>query len=499
MSVWAISCDQRVGMVVELVAEVERLRAGLSGQADLRPGARLAVDRIRSGDESLAAVAVVMAHGLDAIRRVGGSSPSAWVVRAAGAAALGLVASVDDDQRLAVLTVAAYVLGARADGVHVPTVDDRATPRAVGFMAPVLGALGGDVAAITATTGPAERRQIYAGAIVVGSYLEIAWDYLRDTLDHNGSTIVQRGLGGLLVSDMDTIAVDRAMAPVIITAPDPKRPGELPEELAFATRLERGGDYGRVPGRPDILFMPATLRMIKQAVGWGEVATIRAVDAALQVERAVQRKDRLIDPEERIKVADITVQGFIRSYDLVGGVSAADGRSAAALTDIYGLPILDVPAPRRRARQAQRPDTTYLTTERIIDEQRSELYGVRAAVLGSLDSGIDGVPAAISTLAEYGQGDPVSADGLTEATNEAVAVALLCAFVRHILSKEWNAHLRRLRFLQSHLYSLTPDVAGAAESFARDAAALFTAARREAYRFFCYMVESESLRRKSMA
>lgn len=499
MSLWVTDCDQRVEMVVELVAEVERLRAGLLGQTDLGPGAPLAVDRLRSGDESLGAVAIVMAHGLDAIRRVGGSSPSAWVVRAAGAAALGLVASVDDDQRLAVLTVAAYVLGARADGVHVLTVDDRTTSRAVGFMAPVLGELGGDVAAINATTGPDERRQAYTGAIVVGSYLEIAWDYLRDTLHQDRSAIVQRGLGGVLVSDMDTIAADRAMAPVLITAPDPKRPGELPEELAFAARLERGGDYRRVRGRPDILFMPATLRMIKQAVGWGEVASIQAVDAALQVEPAVQRKDRLIGPEERINIADITVQGFIRSYDLVGGVSAADGRSAAALTDIYGLPILDAPAPRRRAKQAQRPETTYLRTERIIDEQRSELYGVRAAVLGSLDSGIDGVPAAISTLAEYGQGDPVSPDGLIEATNEAVAVAILRTLVRHILSNEWNAHLRRLRFLQWHLYSLTPDIAGASESFARDAAALFIAARREAYRFFCYMVESESLRRKSMA
>lgn len=290
---------------------------------------------------------------------------------------------------------------------------------------------------------------------------------------------MQRGLHVAIVESAEELLVDMAICRSAITAPRIEPFDEKPEDARLAASMQRGGDY-QLRGEPaEIMFSRAGMRTIKEWAGWDGPASVKAVSAALRIEHAVLRKEGLILADERQTLADISVQAFVRLYESVTGFCHYGTDISSALMDIYGLRTLN-PAGRSRRRFSFRkakngPGRYYASAERVIDEQRSVIYALRASTREA-DSG-EGI---LRTWPE----PAIAEAGVAELIERLVANAsgqreLIRAAKLAYLDNHWWAHLARVRFLQGNLVTLYDSAADAEVLFKRDADSLFTACLKE--------------------
>src|SRR6204780_2240114 len=146
----------------------------------------------------------------------------------------------------------AYLNALSGDGVHVVTVNDYLAKRDSEWMGRVHRFLGLDVGVILAQMTPDERRVAYAADITYGTNNEFGFDYLRDNMAHSLEDCVQRGHNFAIVDEVDSILIDEARTPLIISGPAEQSPRWYNEFAKIAPRLRRGeageGDY-EVEGR----------------------------------------------------------------------------------------------------------------------------------------------------------------------------------------------------------------------------------------------------------
>lgn len=120
----------------------------------------------------------------------------------------------------------AYLNAISGEGVHVVTVNDYLAKRDAEWMGRVHRFLGFDVGVILGGMTPAERRVAYAADITYGTNNEFGFDYLRDNMTHSLDDLVQRGHNFAIVDEVDSILIDEARTPLIISArPMPPRSG----------------------------------------------------------------------------------------------------------------------------------------------------------------------------------------------------------------------------------------------------------------------------------
>src|SRR5689334_21501784 len=118
-----------------------------------------------------------------------------------------------------VATLAAYLNALEGKGVHVVTVNDYLARRDAGWMGQVYNLLGLSVGVIVPGLDDAQRRQAYACDITYGTKNEFGFDYLRDNMRHELGEMVQRGHHYAIVDEVDSILVDEARTPLIISGP----------------------------------------------------------------------------------------------------------------------------------------------------------------------------------------------------------------------------------------------------------------------------------------
>lgn len=291
-----------------------------------------------------------------------------------------------------VATLAVYLNALEGQGVHVVTVNDYLARRDAAWMANVYGFLGMTTGVIVHGISDEERRAAYACDITYATNNELGFDYLRDNMKYRRTEMSQRGHAFAIVDEVDSILVDEARTPLIISGPladkselynaiDKLVPGlgeddfEIDEKqrsanftesgsetleaiLAQAGLIEEGTDLYDVENVQIVHHMNQALRAHKlfqkdkdYIVRNDEVVIIDEFTGRMMpgrrfsdgLHQALEAKERVrINPENQT-LASVTFQNYFRLYDKLAGMTGTASTEAAEFGEIYGLEVVEIP------------------------------------------------------------------------------------------------------------------------------------------------------------
>jgi preprotein translocase subunit SecA len=321
-----------------------------------------------------------------------------------------------------VATLPAYLNALPARGVHIVTVNEYLAQRDSDWMGPVYRFLGMEVAVIRNGQTGAEKRAAYAADITYGTNNEFGFDYLRDNLAFRREDQVQRALTFAVVDEVDSILIDEARTPLIISgsAEDSselymrinKLVPSLVRQERVATEEDEGGpgdfsvdEKGRqvsltedghqkvedlmvregLLAENDSLYDAANIRLmhhltaalrahalfrkdVEYIVRDGEVVIVDEFTGRTMpgrrwsdgLHQAVEAKEGVHVREENQTVASITFQNYFRLYEKLAGMTGTADTEAFEFQQIYGLEVVVIPTHRTMIRNDQ-ADLVYLT------------------------------------------------------------------------------------------------------------------------------------------
>ncbi len=328
-----------------------------------------------------------------------------------------------------VATLAAYLNALPGLGTHIITVNEYLASRDAEWMGPIYRFLGMTVGVVKAGQTSEEKREAYAADITYGTNNELGFDYLRDNLSFRLEDRMQRTLAYAIVDEVDSILIDEARTPLIISGPAEEstesytRINELVPRLKKQESEEGPGDYwadekGKQVHLSDdghehveelflragllqegqSLYDPANIRLmhhlnaalrahalyrkdVEYIVRNGEVIIVDEFTGRTMpgrrwsdgLHQAVEAKEGVRVREENQTVASITFQNFFRMYGKLAGMTGTADTEAFEFQQIYGLEVVVIPTHRPMVRD-DAPDLVYLTQkdkfETIIEDIR---------------------------------------------------------------------------------------------------------------------------------
>ncbi|GAA3514104.1 preprotein translocase subunit SecA [Aeromicrobium panaciterrae] len=308
-----------------------------------------------------------------------------------------------------VSTLPAYLNALEGKGVHVVTVNDYLAKYHAEWMGRVHHFLGLTVGQILPSMTPNDRRESYAADITYGTNNEFGFDYLRDNMADNIADCVQRGHNFAIVDEVDSILIDEARTPLIISGPtedevkwyaefarivgamkidehyevdEKKRTIAVTEEGIDRVEDQLGIDnlYDSV-NTPLIGFLNNAIKakeLFKNDKDYvvieGEVLIVdehtgRILDGRRYNEglhQAIEAKEGVRIREEYQTLATITLQNYFRLYDKLGGMTGTALTEASEFDKIYKLGVVPIPTNKPVARIDQ-PDLVYRTEQAKFD------------------------------------------------------------------------------------------------------------------------------------
>ncbi len=304
-----------------------------------------------------------------------------------------------------VATLPAYLNALAGQGVHVVTVNDYLAQRDAAWMGRVHEFMGLRVGTILSQMTPATRREQYAADITYGTNNEFGFDYLRDNMAMTGADLVQRGHHFAIVDEVDSILIDEARTPLIISGPADQPTKWYQEFARLVARLSRDTDYevdekkrtigvlepgiGRVEDHLGIanLYEAANTPLIQflnnaikakelfrrdkeYIVVDGEVLIVDEHTGRVLAGRrysegmhqAIEAKEGVEIKQENQTLATITLQNFFRLYSRLAGMTGTAMTEAAEFDKIYGLGVVPIPTNRDMVR-LDRSDFIYRTVD----------------------------------------------------------------------------------------------------------------------------------------
>ena len=304
-----------------------------------------------------------------------------------------------------VSTLAAYLNALTGDGVHVVTTNDYLAERDSEWMGRVHRFLGLNVGVILSNMSAAQRREMYAADITYGTNNEFGFDYLRDNMAWQPAELVQRGHNFAIVDEVDSILIDEARTPLIISGPADEA-NELYGQFArIAIQLKRDEHYEvdekkrtvgvteagitKVEQLLDIdnLYKPENTPLIgflnnslkakelyrkdrDYIVRDGEVLIVdehtgRVLSGRRYSEgmhQSIEAREGVVINQENQTLATITLQNYFRLYSKLSGMTGTAMTEEGEFDRIYKLGVIQIPTnkPMRRTDQA---DLVYRTEE----------------------------------------------------------------------------------------------------------------------------------------
>jgi preprotein translocase subunit SecA len=298
-----------------------------------------------------------------------------------------------------------YLNALTGKGVHVVTVNDYLAKRDAEWMGRVHRFLGLDVGVILSQMTPDERRVAYAADITYGTNNEFGFDYLRDNMAHGHEDTVQRGHIFAIVDEVDSILIDEARTPLIISGPAEGASNWYTEFARLAPLMEKDVHYEvdlkkRTVGVHEVgvefvedqlgidnLYEAANsplvsylnnaikakelfLRDKDYIVRDGEVLIVDDFTGRVLIGRryneglhqAIEAKEHVEIKAENQTVATITLQNYFRLYDKLAGMTGTAQTEAAELHEIYKLGVVSIPTNKPMIRGDQ-SDLIYKTEE----------------------------------------------------------------------------------------------------------------------------------------
>ncbi|MCL2455329.1 MAG: preprotein translocase subunit SecA [Micrococcales bacterium] len=305
-----------------------------------------------------------------------------------------------------VATLPAYLNAIAGKGVHVITVNDYLASYQSDLMGRVFRALGMTTGCILGQMPPAQRREQYAADITYGTNNEFGFDYLRDNMAWRMEDLVQRGHFFAIVDEVDSILIDEARTPLIISGPASGDVNRWYTEFAkVARRLERDRDYevdekkrtvgvlepgiGRVEdylgienlyeslNTPLIGFLNNAIKakeLFKRDKDYvileGEVLIVDEHTGRILpgrrynegMHQAIEAKEGVVIKAENQTLATITLQNYFRMYDKLAGMTGTAETEAAEFMGTYKLGVVPIPTNRDMVRIDQK-DFVYKSIE----------------------------------------------------------------------------------------------------------------------------------------
>jgi preprotein translocase subunit SecA len=345
-------------------------------------------------------------------------------VQIIGAAALhaGMVAEMKTGEgKTLVSTMPAYLNAIEGRGVHQITVNDYLASRDAEWMGSVHRFLGLTVGLIQSGMTPDERRPAYGADITYGTNNEFGFDYLRDNMAMRRKDMVQRGYHYAIVDEVDSILVDEARTPLIISGRVSDSAKWYKDFARIVERMQPDLHYEVDEKKRQVLVTEEGVAAVERAVGVENLYDHAAVDLVHHMESALKAKElyhhdveylldngevkivdeftgrvlegrryseglhQAIEAKEGVAIksenqtlATITLQNFFRLYDKLAGMTGTAETEAAELAQIYDVEVLVVP-PNRPIARADQPDLVYKTEESKFDAVVEDVAARHAA------------------------------------------------------------------------------------------------------------------------
>ena len=369
---------------------------------DLRGQTEKFRDQLAAGKELEELLPEAFATVREAARRTLGQRH--YDVQIMGGAALhnGNVAEMRTGEgKTLVSTLPAYLNALTGKGVHIVTVNDYLAERDSEWMGRIHRFLGLRVGVIMSNMSPTERRDAYAADITYGTNNEFGFDYLRDNMSWTLQDCVQREHNFAIIDEADSILIDEARTPLIISGPADKPTKWYVEFATIAQKLERDLHYEvdekkRTVGvlelgvtrveellcienlyesvntpmigylnngirakelfkrDKDYVVMDGELLIVDEHTG--RMLAGRRYNEGLH--QALEAKENLEIQDENQTLATITLQNYFRLYKKLSGMTGTAMTEASELMQIYKLGVIPIPT-NRPMRRADQPDLIY--------------------------------------------------------------------------------------------------------------------------------------------
>ncbi len=362
------------------------------------------------------------ALALEAARRATGLAAHDVQIVAGLAMADGKIAELPTGEGktlAAVFTAAFFALSGRP--VHVLTFNDYLARRDAAWMGPAYRLLGLSVGTVQEGMDKPAKRAAYACDVVYATAKEAGFDYLRDRLAYEPGELVHRPLAAALVDEADSILIDEARIPLVISGAAGAVATDAPLLASIVRGLEPGRDFETDAERANVFPTDAGIRRIEALTGRGNLfapeneALLGAVHCALHARALLERDVDYIVRAGRVEIVDeftgrvmdkrhwpdglqaaveakegvrrgsegailgsITLQHFFRLYPTLCGMTATAAPSARELKEFYGLGVVVVPSHEPCVR-ADLPDVVFTHKAPKLEALVREIAGVHAA------------------------------------------------------------------------------------------------------------------------
>ncbi|MXO90080.1 preprotein translocase subunit SecA [Pontixanthobacter aquaemixtae] len=309
-----------------------------------------------------------------------------------------------------VATLATYLNAVAGNGVHVVTVNDYLASRDAEWMGQLYSWLGLTVGVIVPNLGEFERREAYGADITYGTNNEFGFDYLRDNMKHSKDQMVQRPFNFAIVDEVDSILIDEARTPLIISGPTEDKTDlylsidavvkEIPEEWYDADEKTKNISWTE-DGTEEIekLLIEAGLLETENLYDVENTQVVHHLDQALKANKMFKRdtdyivKDdkvviideftgrmmdgrrwsnglhQAVEAKEGVKIepenqtmASITFQNYFRMYPKLAGMTGTAATEAAEFWDIYKMNVVEIPT-NKPVQRIDEEDEFYKNTQ----------------------------------------------------------------------------------------------------------------------------------------
>lgn len=394
--------DRKVKSVRPLVAQINALEPEFKALTDdeIKAKTEALSARAQAGESLDALLPEAFANCREAARRALGLR--AFDVQLKGGIFLhqGNIAEMKTGEgKTLMATFPAYLNALARKGVHIVTVNDYLAKRDAEWMSKVYGALGMTTGVVYPYQPDEEKREAYRADITYATNNELGFDYLRDNMKSSIEDMSQRGHFYAIVDEVDSILIDEARTPLIISGPSTDRselyttvdkliPEILPEHFKLdektrnVTYTDDGNEFienrlrtaGMLP-EDQSLYDPESSTLVHHVtqalrahklfhrdqqymVRDGEVMLIDEFTGRMMrgrrlsdgLHQAIEAKEGVAIQPENITLASVTFQNYFRLYNKLGGMTGTAKTEAEEFMEIYGLGVVEVPTNRPIAR-----------------------------------------------------------------------------------------------------------------------------------------------------
>ena len=328
-----------------------------------------------------------------------------------------------------VATLAVYLNALSGKGVHVVTVNDYLATRDSEQMGRLYNFLGLSTGLIVANLDYNQRKEAYAADVTYGTNNEFGFDYLRDNMVSDVSQMVQRPLNYAIVDEVDSILIDEARTPLIISGPGSRSTDNYYKLAQIVPHLVKDEDYTIDEKQKTIAPTDSGITKVEKMLGIenlydadnielnhllgaslrayammhrdtdyvvkdGEVVIVDEFTGRLMFGRrysdglhqAIEAKEGLKVERESQTLASITFQNYFRMYEKLSGMTGTAKTEEKEFNDIYGLEVIPIP-PNRPLIRVDLPDLIF----------KSKAAKYRAVVRNAVERHQTGQPILIGT------------------------------------------------------------------------------------------------------